>query len=329
MNAPTGSQSNIVLKPQDMEQVDSLVPEGRKGKEKGSDDKFKFNKRGKLKNREIEELKRTHKSLKNWTSNKKQLIPGGGSVVEKVSQYEDLSNHGGAHAPLLGPATITEKGVGLGQVIGLQATGDQTAHTPVPGAEVEPTMLGIDCAQCTVTVHYREGETDMQNVNSLPTNISAENTHSMTGVEDEEFTTDLNDLLKTWDIMEDDENEWRVEGGVRRGGRKVSRRMSELIDMFGGSNDKENSNLLVDEVPRLISHTKGRGADNKSVVKDIVQSIDLVSDVAGTERCDWSTNNTIQHLTTNQRQARRDMIIGDMDNGSAVRTDQSRRESWR
>ena len=29
MNAPTGSQSNIVLKPQDVEPVDISVPEGR------------------------------------------------------------------------------------------------------------------------------------------------------------------------------------------------------------------------------------------------------------------------------------------------------------
>ena len=128
--------------------------------------------------------------------------------------------------------------------------------------------------------------------------------------------------------MEEDEDEWKVEGGVRRGGRKVSRRMSELIDRFGGTYDKEKSSLLGAEVPveNSISHTKGRGADAKSNVKDIVQSIKLVSDVASTERCDWSTSNTIQLLTTNQRQARRDIVIGDMDNGSAVRTDQSRRE---
>ena len=80
------------------------------------------------------------------------------------------------------------------------------------------------------------------------------------------------------------------------------------------------------EVPveNSISHTKGRGADAKSTVKDIVQSINLVSDVTSAERRDWSASNTIQLLPTNQRRARQDIVIGDMDNGSAVR-----RESWR
>ena len=93
----------------------------------------------------------------------------------------------------------------------------------------------------------------------------------------------------------------------------------------------EKSSHLGPEVhlENLISHTKGRGADAKSNVKDIVQSINLVSDVTSAERCDWSASNTIQLLPTNQRQARRDIIIGDMDNGSAVRTDLIRRESWR
>ena len=62
---------------------------------------------------------------------------------------------------------------------------------------------------------------------------------------------------------------------------------------------------------------------------DIVQSINLVSEVTSSERRDWSVSNTIQLLPTNERQVQREIVIGDMDNGSAVTTDLIRRESWR
>ena len=312
VTAPTGSQSNIVVKTKVVEQMDGSVPKGWKGK--GSDEEFKFNRRGKLKENEIQELKRTHKSLKNWAMKTETLKSGGESVVKKVSLFEELSDHGGAHAPLLGPATITEKGVGLGQVIGLQATDDQTAYTPVPGAQIEPTRLGMNCVQCTQTVH------------------TVQCTHAMTGLEEEDFSTNIDDLIQTWDRMEEDVDEWKVEGGVRRGGRKVSRRMSELISRFGGTEDiEEKSNHLGTEFPveDLILHTKGRGADSKSIVKDIVQSINLVSEVTSLERRDWPASNTIQLLPANERQARSDIVSGDMDNGSAVLVNLIRRESWR
>ena len=45
------------------------------------------------------------------------------SVVGLESQYGYLNHHGRVHTPLLGPATITEKGVEQGQVIGVSFTG--------------------------------------------------------------------------------------------------------------------------------------------------------------------------------------------------------------
>ena len=36
-----------------------------------------------------------------------------------------------------------------------------------------------------------------------------------------------------WERIEQDDNEWMVEEGMRRGGRKLSNRMSELIGIFG------------------------------------------------------------------------------------------------
>ena len=141
-------------------------------------------------------------------------------MVEKVSQFEDLSNHGGAHAPLLGPATITKKCVGLGQVIGLQATGDQTANTPVPGAQIDPQIEVINCVQCTQTVQCPEGDPDLRKVEILPASTATEVSLTLTGA-DKDFSTDIETLKLTWDMLENDENEWKEEEGIRRNGRKI------------------------------------------------------------------------------------------------------------
>ena len=45
-------------------------------------------------------------------------------MVTLVSRYEDPAHHGGVHTPLLGPATITEKGVEQGLVVGLHTIED-------------------------------------------------------------------------------------------------------------------------------------------------------------------------------------------------------------
>ena len=147
VHTPTGSQSNIVFEDPRVKPVKRNGTDGWK-----AESKFVFNKRGKLTENDILEMKRTHGSLKDWIKPQKGTQSGMGSVKVRVSLFEELNLHGGAHTPLLGPATITEKGVGLGQVIGLQSTGDQTAHTPVPGAQADLPSVVINCLLCTNTV---------------------------------------------------------------------------------------------------------------------------------------------------------------------------------
>jgi hypothetical protein len=67
------------------------------------------------------------------------------SVVGLESQSEYPQHHGRVHTPLPGPATITENGVELGQVIGLHLTGEiddgrmmDTEQRVVNNPEVEP-----------------------------------------------------------------------------------------------------------------------------------------------------------------------------------------------
>ena len=257
--------------------------------------KFRFNKRGKLKEDEVQEMQRTHKSLKDWIKPMKLIKSGRESVKVKVSLFEELDIHGGAHTPLLGPATITEKGVGLDFVVGLQSTEDQTAHTPVLGAQATLHNVRINCVQCTHIVQCQQECSDPEKVNGIPACTATSGTFSMTG-QGEDFTTNIDDLKQVWDKMENDEEEWKVEEGWRRGGRKVSRRMSELIRRFDGEASGEHSNLGVcdksNNEQNLFSHTMGRGAINNQDIKKIivVKSGKLVSEDKTSEHCDWPTD---------------------------------------
>jgi hypothetical protein len=49
---------------------------------------------------------------------------------------------------------------------------------------------------------------------------------------------DIGSMITQWEELEDNDKEWVVEEGVRRGGRKISRRMSELIGIFGEKNTR-------------------------------------------------------------------------------------------
>ena len=296
MQAPTGSMSNIVLK-------DKILR--KDGGVDKKNEKFVFNKRGKLKSDEITELKRTHKSLDAW------FRSGGESVMARVSHIEEPNHHGGEHTPLLGPATITEKGVGLGQVVGWRTTGDQTVHTPVLGAE---------------------GDADLRKVEILPASTYTGVALTVTGA-DEDFSTDIETLKLNWDILENDEKEWKVEEGRRRNGRRISRRISDLIDKFEGGGEAEHSNPLDGgnsvkfQNLNTISHTKGRGADSSKDVQkiNVVRSKNLSSDSMTSERRDWPIVTNIQLSPTNGSQARSQVADRNSNNGSAVQMNIFRR----
>ena len=75
------------------------------------------------------------------------------SVVGLESQYEYLNHHGRVHTPLLGPATITEKGVEQGQVIGVSYTeGNDCDEAEV----MEESMVGLESQNEYLNHHGRE-----------------------------------------------------------------------------------------------------------------------------------------------------------------------------
>ena len=280
VNTPTSSLNKVKKRTPTEKPDDETIPEG------WTEEKFVFRKRGKLKKKEIVELQRTHYSLKSWikTTSNTEVRTGGESVMSRVSRIEDPGYHGDGHTPLLGPSTITEKGVGMGQVVGLHITGDQrAAHTPVPGPQAD--------------------QADLRKVTIVP--WSPDGDVTATKLDEEEFSSDTRKLVETWNKMEEDESEWKVEKGLRRGGRRVSRRISELLTKFEGEicSEQVESPADVNPVQKniLISHTEGRGAIPKSkynVAKDQLPR----GDVSCSERCDWLTE---ESLSTNERPARR------------------------
>ena len=49
--------------------------------------------------------------------------------------------------------------------------------------------------------------------------------------------TNIETMIAKWEAMENDANEWKVEDGVRRGGGKLSKRISELLGRYEGERE--------------------------------------------------------------------------------------------
>ena len=189
-----------------------------------------------------------------------------------------------------------------------------TAHTPVPGAQSDLQPEVINCVQQRTFVQWPREQTDLSKVSIVP--VSPNFVRTKTGVEEgEKFNTDMGKLITMWDRMENDEEEWKVEEGVRRGGRRVSKRMSELLDKFEGNVQADKSKTSdVNLSSKIISHTRGRGSDCQSEEKfksnipnlkkiNVVTKNILECDMTSEVGCDWPAGVTIQNLSTNERRA--------------------------
>ena len=86
-------------------------------------------------------------------------------------------------------------------------------------------------------VQPTEETEDLRKVKLDSASRNLERTPVMVGGKLERFR-DIGNMITTWDVLEQDDKEWMVEEGVRRGGRKISRRMSKLIGIFGDENDR-------------------------------------------------------------------------------------------
>ena len=84
------------------------------------------------------------------------------------------------------------------------------------------------CTVCTANRMYSR----LQESQRGPVSSNLEKTPSMVNGKEERFR-DVHALVREWEELESCKEEWEVQGGVRRGGRKVSKRMSELLGRFG------------------------------------------------------------------------------------------------
>jgi hypothetical protein len=88
-----------------------------------------------------------------------------------------------------------------------------------------------------------------------------------------EVFRDVGTMVRTWEEMEEDISEWRQEGGVRRGGRRISRRISDLLRSF---EEKEG-----EDIDRGVEISTGQGS-NHIVRGEDISYISFISDI--TER---------------------------------------------
>ena len=150
----------------------------------------------------------------------------------------------------------------------------------------------------------------------------------------------MKSLVGTWEEMEEDESEWVQEGGKRRGGRRISRRISELIMNFedeGGEDmdRKVESSAKSDSYPiggyvSSNTYTQGPGGGhgdfqpeqitNVGVKKNLCKS-DVVMKRVGdwnmilkSKACDWLTNDILSANSSRGRKRNREICSLDDDN---------------
>ena len=68
----------------------------------------------------------------------------------------------------------------------------------------------------------------MRKVTEVSASPNLEKTPSLVGGRVERFG-DIAKMIDKWEMLEEDDKEWKVEEGIRRGGRRLSRRVSELL----------------------------------------------------------------------------------------------------
>ena len=129
-------------------------------------------------------------------------------------------------------------------------------------------------------------------------------------------------VIPEWEEIEGDEKEWEEVGGIRRGGRRVSKRMSELLDRFEkGRGEEENetqvgSSAVVKDYSTYnirenylsnVSNSYASPSLRKSKSKhtiidnDVSTNIVQVENERRSEACDWSTECITSKFVANRK----------------------------
>ena len=149
-------------------------------------------------------------------------------------------------------------------------------------------------------------------------NCTQEKSPSLVGGIIERFHS-IETVIPKWEEIEKDEKEWEECGGIRRGGRKVSKRMSELLDRFEkgmGEEEKEIQAMSSDVVSNSsFSKMRGRGDiilsegsksetnPNQSLNNDVSTNVVQLVDKTRSKACDWSTRYATINFVANGKPA--------------------------
>ena len=104
---------------------------------------------------------------------------------------------------------------------------------------VTNSLPGIDCVRLSKSVQPPDTTADLEKVSVNSASPNLDRTPGMVDGKVERFS-DIGEMITQCERIEQDDNEWTVEEGMRMGGRKLSKRMSELLGIFGeGEMDRE------------------------------------------------------------------------------------------
>jgi hypothetical protein len=110
--------------------------------------------------------------------------------------------------------------------------GPAPAHTAYLGAQAEQSKSVIYCASLSTGVQQPDDIADLSKVMPESASPNLDRTPGVVAGRVERFG-DIGMMVTKWERMDQDDNEWKAEEGMRRGNRKLSRRMSELLGIFG------------------------------------------------------------------------------------------------
>ena len=272
-----------------------------------------------------------------------------GMVVEVSHGDEEPPSHGGMIPPVHEPPTLPEKGWEEVIVLGghvtvrdevemnMEKSGEYHENdsacislvaTVKPYDEYDCTvatnvhMLGTGSDKDVHSVQYTGCTIDLQEVDGGPVLQCLERTPSMVHGVHERFR-DVRAMVKEWEWVENCKEEWEVKEGRRRGGRRISKRMSELLGRFGEENEQKSFNLNDVNPDEKITNSKvnargpaGRdpaeftasfGTATMKIMKceftDIVTEQKTSS--GPTEGCDWLAGLPSPELTANRDPVRK------------------------
>lgn len=259
-------------------------------------------------------------------------------MVVEVSRDEEPPSHGGVLPPVQVPPTLPEKGWEEVLVLGEYATEGDVFKLNIEKVKSYPdsdsacislvaTVTTYDEYDCTVatnvhslgtgsgtdvhSVQYTGCTVDSKEVNGGPALKYLERTPSIVHGVHERFV-DVQAMVKEWEDVESCKEEWEVKEGRRRGGRRVSKRMSELLGRFGEV-DEQKINTLTDVNPDdkiSFSEVIARGPAEKFTAsfgkltrENIKYDVTKHESLSGpTEGCDWLSSLPSTILTTNENQ---------------------------